>query len=319
MALINTSLPNLVQGVSQQPDTLRFDGQCEEQINALSSVADGLKKRPNARYVKNLLSTAIDEGAFVHFINRDKTEKYVLIINNNLLKVYNILTAGGPVKEETIGSGHYLYISDTTKPRDIFKALTVNDNTFILNTTTGVAKDTTTSGVFSDSGAVHNNQAIIFVKQGHYQTDYTIDIDFTDTTGAAKTARATYTSGPSATTGASPNARAGRIAFVLQEKIEAAVLEHGETNGFGISDVTQFTDHTNTTGDDGIIYQVETDAATSTGYGYPAFVISRTDGREFKIKVSDSKSGTALGVVYKEVDSISDLPKSAPNNFKVKV
>ena len=117
MALINTSLPNLVQGVSQQPDTLRFDGQCEEQINALSSVADGVKKRPNARYVKNLLSTAIDEGAFVHFINRDKTEKYVLIINNNLLKVYNILTAGGPVKEETIGSGHYLYISDTTKTK----------------------------------------------------------------------------------------------------------------------------------------------------------------------------------------------------------
>ena len=324
MALINTSLPNLVQGVSQQPDTLRFDGQCEEQINALSSVADGLKKRPNARYSKNLLSSAIADGAFVHFINRDKAEKYVLIINNNLLKVYNILAAGSAVKEETIGAGHYLRIDDSTKPRDIFKALTVNDNTFILNTTTGVAKQTSTSGVFAASGAVHNNQAIVFVKQGHYQTDYTIDIDFTDTTGAAKTSKATYTSGPSASTGASPNARAGRIAFMLQSKLTSAVQEHdadpsNRTNGFTLSTVDQFTDSSNTTSDDGIVYQVETNAATSTGYGYPAFVISRTDGREFKIKVSDSKSGTALGVVYKEVDSISDLPKSAPNNFKVKV
>ena len=54
MALINTSLPNLIQGVSQQPDTLRFDGQCDEQINALSSVTDGLKKRPNSMFIKQL-------------------------------------------------------------------------------------------------------------------------------------------------------------------------------------------------------------------------------------------------------------------------
>ncbi len=44
MPLINTSLPNLIQGVSQQPDAVRYDGQCEEQENALSSVVDGLQK-----------------------------------------------------------------------------------------------------------------------------------------------------------------------------------------------------------------------------------------------------------------------------------
>ncbi|OUU73508.1 MAG: hypothetical protein CBC27_03400 [Opitutia bacterium TMED67] len=329
MALINTSLPNLVQGVSQQPDTLRFDGQCEEQINALSSVADGLKKRPNARYIKNLLSSAIADGAFVHFINRDKNEKYVLIINNNVAQVFNILTfdsvttTGSTTFTSNLLGTDYLYVPSGTKPKDVLKALTVGDTTFILNTTTGVAKQASTSGVFAASGAVHNNQAIVFIKQGHYQTDYTIEIDFTDTNNAAKTSKATYTSGPSASTGASPNARAGRIAFVLQEKIEAAVLEHGGTNGFTISDVDKLPTSSNGNTGDGIVHQAETGAFTGTipveGYGYPAFVISRTDGREFKIKVSDSKAGTAIGVVYKEVDSISDLPKSAPNNFKVKV
>ena len=44
MPLINTSLPNLIQGVSQQPDAVRYDGQCEAQENALSSVVDGLQK-----------------------------------------------------------------------------------------------------------------------------------------------------------------------------------------------------------------------------------------------------------------------------------
>ena len=56
MALINTSVPNLIQGVSQQPDAARFDGQCEEQENALSAVAEGLKKRPKSKRPKSLSS-----------------------------------------------------------------------------------------------------------------------------------------------------------------------------------------------------------------------------------------------------------------------
>ena len=70
MPLINTSVPNLIQGVSQQPNSTRFSGQCEEQENALSSVAEGLKKRPNTRHVAKLLDNAISENSFVHFINR---------------------------------------------------------------------------------------------------------------------------------------------------------------------------------------------------------------------------------------------------------
>ena len=80
MALINTSVPNLIQGVSQQPDATRFAGQCEEQENALSSVADGLKKRPNTRHIAKLLTTDIGEDSFVHFINRSDSEKYVVIV-----------------------------------------------------------------------------------------------------------------------------------------------------------------------------------------------------------------------------------------------
>ena len=70
MPLINTSVPNLIQGVSQQPDATRFDGQCEEQVNALSSVAEGLKKRPNTRHIAKLLDTAASESSFVHFVRR---------------------------------------------------------------------------------------------------------------------------------------------------------------------------------------------------------------------------------------------------------
>ena len=70
MPLINTSLPNLIQGVSQQPDVVRYNGQCEEQENALSSVVDGLVKRPNTRHVARIIQEAISADSFVHFIDR---------------------------------------------------------------------------------------------------------------------------------------------------------------------------------------------------------------------------------------------------------
>lgn len=322
MALINTSLANLIQGVSQQPDTLRFDGQCEEQINALSSVADGLKKRPNSRFIKQIATTALADGAFVHFINRDKTEKYVLIINNNTLKVYNILTGVEiTAVAQTFTSGDYLHIANSTKPTDIFKALTVNDNTFILNTSKKVNRKTDAANKSNAFSHADNNKAIVFVKQGHYQTDYTVEIDFT-ISGVAKTAKATYISGKPEDTGISLNARAGRIASVLRDKLNAALIEHGSpANGFTVGAVS-----TTTHSETGEVVQVEGTQTFGTGesaganYGYPAFTVKRaSDTQEFKIRVSDSKSGTALGVAYKEVDSISDLPKSAPNNFKIKV
>ena len=312
MALINTSLPNLIQGVSQQPDTLRFDGQCDEQINALSSVTDGLKKRPNARFIKQLESTALADGAFVHFINRDKQERYVLIINNNILKVYNIFT-GATVDSETINSGDYLHIADTTKPRDIFKALTVNDNTFILNTTKKVGREDTKSAALSA-----DNRAIVFVKQGDFRTEYTIELTHSN----GKIFRATYLSGKQSTAGISnAKARAGYIAFKLKGALANATSTVGST---AISSLFTLTDIPSeayaTAANNNLTEEEDTDDDTDgTGYYQNFFTITSDDGSDFKIKISDSKANKALGVVYKEVDSISDLPKLSANNHRVKV
>ena len=50
MALVSRTIPNLVQGVSQQPEVLRLNSQAGEQINGFSSVVEGLKKRPPTEY-----------------------------------------------------------------------------------------------------------------------------------------------------------------------------------------------------------------------------------------------------------------------------
>jgi hypothetical protein len=176
MPLINTSLPNLVQGVSQQPATLRFDGQCEEQINALSSVTDGLKKRPNTRYLTNLINSEIADGAFIHFINRDENEKYVLVIHSNVAEIFNIIdydtvTLTGTA---TFAVNDYLYVPPGTKPKDILKALTVGDTTFILNTSKSINRATTKSNAITHSSTT--NKALVFVKKGDYSTEYSLKI-----------------------------------------------------------------------------------------------------------------------------------------------
>ena len=38
MALVSRTIPNLVQGVSQQPEVLRLNSQATEQVNGFSSV-----------------------------------------------------------------------------------------------------------------------------------------------------------------------------------------------------------------------------------------------------------------------------------------
>ena len=57
MALVSKSIPNLINGISQQPPALRLETQGEVQENGLSDVVDGLKKRPPTQFLKKLVRT----------------------------------------------------------------------------------------------------------------------------------------------------------------------------------------------------------------------------------------------------------------------
>lgn len=57
MGLVSKSIPNLINGVSQQPAALRLESQGEAQENGFSDVVDGLKKRPPTKFLKKLVRT----------------------------------------------------------------------------------------------------------------------------------------------------------------------------------------------------------------------------------------------------------------------
>ena len=190
MPLINTSVPNLIQGVSQQPDATRFAGQCEEQVNALSSVAEGLKKRPNTRHIAKLLDTAIDANSFVHFINRSAAERYVVIHDGYCLKAWNMDTGNeasinGSTGGYTPSAGTYL---NTATPANVLKGLTVADTTFMLNTQKSVALNTAHTDALE-------KEALVLINQGDYKKKYQVNITVNPEAGGTAYEQATASVG----------------------------------------------------------------------------------------------------------------------------
>lgn len=166
MSLVSSSIPNLINGVSQQPFTLRLASQSTEQINALSSVVDGLRKRPPSIHLAQLTSTPLD-GAFSHTINRDKTEQYEVVIHGGDLKVYDIKTGA----EKTVQFPDGKTYLQAGFPDQEFAAVSIADYTFIVNKTAYAAQQ---ADLLSPK---RSPEGLIWVKQGAYSSTYKIEVD----------------------------------------------------------------------------------------------------------------------------------------------
>ena len=162
MGLISSAIPNLVQGISQQSPILRLSSQAEVMENAFPSLVEGLQKRPPAEHVA-IMRNSNTTGSFTHLINRDVNERYFVFINaSNQLSVYDL---DGVAKTVTYPDGTS-YLNSTTPASD-FRAVTVADYTFIVNTSQTVAMKSTTSPEYPFTG-------LIAVKQGDYNQRYTV-------------------------------------------------------------------------------------------------------------------------------------------------
>jgi len=170
MPLITRSIPNLIGGVSQQPEILRLENQATAQENGFSGVVEGLKKRPPTNHVAKISSSSLN-NAFIHTINRDINERYIVVITNGSIAVYTIDGVAKTVVSQT-NATNYL---NSTNPREDFKALTVNDFTYILNKNKTVAMSSATSPAKIE-------QAVYTVIQGVNNTPYSITIDGTTST-----------------------------------------------------------------------------------------------------------------------------------------
>ena len=168
MGLISSSIPNFVNGISQQPFTLRLASQGEMQENGFSTVSQGLKKRPGTKHIAKISNTTLNNsGAFIHIINRDEVERYVVVILNGDLKVFDL---DGNEKVVNFPNGK-AYLSAPT-PKTNFRATSVADYTFILNRTVAVQEATGQT-----NQPYRGYEALINVKAGNYGKTYSVYIN----------------------------------------------------------------------------------------------------------------------------------------------
>ena len=83
MPLVSSSIPNLINGVSQQPAALRLASQAEKVINCMPSPVEGLKKRPASEHVAKLFTGSVaNDPPYCHIVDRDGSIQHLLVIRD---------------------------------------------------------------------------------------------------------------------------------------------------------------------------------------------------------------------------------------------
>lgn len=132
-ALVSRHVPALYGGISQQNPTLRDPSQAEAQVNFYGTVQDGLRKRPPFQHLAKV-TTADWSTAHVHTINRDTSERYIVIVTDGDLKVLNAQT-GAEISVAFPAGKTYLNIVGSGAAEDSFSLSTIADYSFVVNKT----------------------------------------------------------------------------------------------------------------------------------------------------------------------------------------
>ena len=175
------TVPNLVQGVSQQPDPQRDPSQGEIQVNGMSSVVSGLRKREPSQALAKVSNTDLGD-VFIHSILRDQVERYLAVIAKDKIRVFDL---AGTEKTVSAPSG-YSYLSTVTSAKSQIRAVSIGDYTFITNTAAVPLMDSTALTPVTPRPAKH--EALVWVRAANYGQEYNVQLNGTGvkvTTAAA--------------------------------------------------------------------------------------------------------------------------------------
>ena len=175
MSLVSYSIPNLAQGVSQQPDAQRDPSQGEIQVNGMSSIVEGLRKRDPSQTLALVSSTDFGD-CFIHEILRDNVEEYLAVITSSSIKVFDLDGNSYDVDAET---GAYNYLSTVTDPKAQIRAVTIADYTFITNTLKKPAMMTGSNDFAPAVSRPKDHEALVWIKAATYGQKYVLQIGTT--------------------------------------------------------------------------------------------------------------------------------------------
>lgn len=285
MPLISGSIPNLINGVSQQPPSLRLKTQAEIQENGLSSVVAGLVKRPGTEHLRLMNESGAPlagingiDTAFIHSVRRDNETLNTLIVTNVSSTAYVYMFDKNGTSLSV--SGDFSYLNSATNPKEDLAAVTIADYTYILNKKKAVSTRSDLTPLPS-TNANRRYEALVYVRQGDYQTTYSLKVR---RPGASWTTQS-YTTGKSTndTTTATNTAEASIKTDNIANQIDNITLPTG---------------------------------ISKARYNNVIHLYSST---EFEVQVEDSRGNNHLFAFKNEVLDFKTLPKDGPPDFVIKV
>jgi len=337
MPLISSSIPNLINGVSQQPAALRLASQCEQMVNCMASPVEGLRKRPPAQHIAKLFNGSAGTGRpFTTIVDRDGAIKYLVLIQDNAIKVFGL---DGSAKTVTTPDGTS-YLDIAGEPSSTFRVASVADYTFIVNREKTVAMSGATSPTWG-------TKSMVFIRSAEYATTYSITVNATTVSyetlpAGGKRISASYSRSSNTVT-----VTATAHGLVTGDQVDMSFTSGSGTAGTYTITVTGVDTFTyadpvggTTSGNCTVVFQpnyspstVEIAAALRTGLaaalpsgwtftnGTGEYVvrIAKNDGTDYALSSTDTKTGLATVAVKGTIDSISDLPVTAEHGFIVEV
>jgi len=164
--VVSQTIPNFINGISQQTPTQRGINQGQDQLNLQSNIVDGLSKRPPIEYLATVNSSQVTPNTSkIHAIQRDNANQYICAFYNGGIKVYDL---AGNEKTVTIASGsRYL---NSSNPKKHFKLVNIADFTFVANTSI-------TPTANSVSTAAKVEEFLIYAKKADFGSEYKVTIN----------------------------------------------------------------------------------------------------------------------------------------------
>lgn len=190
MALTDFTIPNLYNGVSQQPITIRLPNQLDEQINGYSSISNGLTKRkgsykvltyrllnPNLADPDPIGDAIFNQEAFtyiktlegVHYSGVKFT--YQIIVSTYFGHLW-VKHLSGPNMGQMRFVGTFDYLKGQRKH---FKTVIDGNKLYILN------RSKTVIGSDDYDGSTELQGALIHVANGTFSNDYIVNVELFNT------------------------------------------------------------------------------------------------------------------------------------------
>ena len=105
MSSITQRIPNLLAGISQQPDNRKRPGQVKDAVNVYPDFTLGMLKRPGSKFVSKLHGANLTASAKWFHILRDEQEKYIAQYADNVFRVWSLIDGGVRVVDMGANTG----------------------------------------------------------------------------------------------------------------------------------------------------------------------------------------------------------------------